>query len=156
MSYTLKIVAKLNANRIGYSCLYIEDQWIGICIHICTSINNNWQEALQGLDRFAPCFLLCFRCAFRAWKTTPQGSTLGDPWRPNAPLVWNKSHLRGIASNSCKAACFSCYLEECELVKYSKNAVGSFKNTMYRKSENINPRSDFSSLFICFSFKIGS
>ena len=40
--------------------------------------------------------------------------------------------------------CFSCNLEQCEPVKYSKNAVGSFKNTMYRKSEKIYLRSDFS------------
>ena len=31
----------------------------------------------------------------------------------------------------------SCNLEQCKPVKYSKNAVGSFKNTMYRKSEKI-------------------
>ncbi len=35
-------------------------------------------------------------------------------------------------------------LERFEPVKYSKNAVGSFKNTMYRKSKKINPRLDFS------------
>ena len=40
--------------------------------------------------------------------------------------------------------CFSCNLEQCKPVKYSKNAVGSFKNMMYRKSEKINARSDFS------------
>ena len=35
-------------------------------------------------------------------------------------------------------------LERFEAVKYSKNRVGSFKNTMYRKSKKINPRLDFS------------
>ena len=34
-------------------------------------------------------------------------------------------------------------LERFKPVKYSKNRVGSFKNTVYRKSEKIEPRSDF-------------
>jgi hypothetical protein len=46
--------------------------------------------------------------------------------------------------------CFSWNLEQCEPVKYSKNAVGSFKNTMYRKSKKINPRLDFSWIFTLF------
>ena len=35
-------------------------------------------------------------------------------------------------------------LERFEAVKYSKNGVGSFNNTIYRKSKKINPRLDFS------------
>ena len=34
-------------------------------------------------------------------------------------------------------------LEQFKPMKYRKNAVGSFKNTVYRKSEKIEPRSDF-------------
>ena len=34
-------------------------------------------------------------------------------------------------------------LERFKPMKYSKNVVGSFKNTVYRKSDKIEPRSDF-------------
>ena len=39
--------------------------------------------------------------------------------------------------------CFSCCLEQLGPVKSSRNTVGSFKNTTYRKSAKINPRSVF-------------
>ena len=64
---------------------------------------------------------------------------------PNPPQTPPKSRFQKTCDfSSLLLRCFSCKLEQCKPVKYSKNAVGSFKNTMYRKSEKINPRSDFS------------
>ena len=60
---------------------------------------------------------------------------------------WCKKH---VIFQACFFICFSCCLEQCEPVKCSKNAVGSFKNTMYRKSEKINPMLDFNLILRAF------